>query len=1124
MSRHRLNALAQPAVFLLLWAAAPLPADEVPRGPSHEPAPYRYDPAAWRAVPKAFVEDGPACVLYSGTSFAVEPDGTVAQTEHQVTRLNNRRGVELLGEFRGIAYDPSWQKLTLHVARVHKADGRALDVGPQHTHLRDVNTDYQVYDHDKQHLISFPDLAAGDVIEVKWSLRGKDPEGHGQFYGSHAFGQDAYPLVHGELRVLLPRGRTLHSSVRGGTLEPAVQDAEEGRLYHWQVRLRPPLPGDKDLPSKEELRLKVHYSTFATWDEVGAWCQKVRKGCWECTPEVARVAREVTAGLTTEADKARALTYWVRKNVRYLSLHERDTWAPHAPGRVFAARYGDCKDQSQLLAVLLREAGVRAGVAIISWADSGDILESFPSPWGNHAIVLATVDGREAWTDPVMDHAAWDVLIDEDYDRLCFVTDDKGPVRLVRVPPLKPEDNRVEQTTRVRVARDGSARCERELVYRGLAAATEREALLGLSETGRRQHLLQDLQRLHEGAKITRLVIDPASLDDFDEPVRVRVEFEVPAGFAESSPALWDAEVSERLLGNRPTADRKVPLAVSHPCDVKHSFVVDLAPGHRFSDVPQNATVNSAWGRFWRTAVRGSDPRRLSVVSHLVLQKRRVEPAELPAFLTFRKEVQDHYVAWLSRTETADLANAPLLEAELLRSPGDARLALLMAKLYRANDRPAEAARALQSVLERAPDDRLANALLEAASEQEEQAKLGRARAHYQLARSDFERKKFAAALDHLVKAADDAPRFAWTADALDLRGRVCEKLGKGREAAEAFEAMLRLDPGDERALAALVGLALAAKDQAKALGYLRRYAVAVGDSAPGLAAAADHYLRLDRLDEAIDLAARARQAGRLAAAERVAGLVHLRRGDYAKALPHLRATRDLTPDKTRPDGSVLEGLIRAHLGQGDLAAAEALAATAGRVADAPPALEPLCATVAALARRRAALLKEVKAPAGRAADCARAVDRALCAEQAHADGRPAREVEALLAAAQADGVEVGPALALRGLLALERGRLSQALACADRAAELSPNEARGYYVRGRVRLERGDERALADLERAAALGERRDAAVLHWLAAALYEAGRVKEAVAAQREALQRRPGDHEFAEQLRRFEGSQP
>ena len=48
--------------------------------------------------------------------------------------------------------------------------------------LRNVATDFQVYDADKQLIVSFPALEVGDVIEVKWTTRGKNPEHGGQFF------------------------------------------------------------------------------------------------------------------------------------------------------------------------------------------------------------------------------------------------------------------------------------------------------------------------------------------------------------------------------------------------------------------------------------------------------------------------------------------------------------------------------------------------------------------------------------------------------------------------------------------------------------------------------------------------------------------------------------------------------------------------------------------------------------------------------------------------------------------------------------------------------------------------------------------------------------------------------
>src|SRR5581483_11150675 len=122
-----------------------------------------------------------------------------------------------------------------------------------------------------------------------------------------------------ELHVLIPKERVLkHVSVNGEG-EPKVSEGDGQRHYQWQVLNRPALPRDEDRPSKEELRLQVACSTFPSWEAVARWKHKLRAECWECTPPVRRVVEEVTRGLGTAEEKARALTYWVRRHVRYVS-------------------------------------------------------------------------------------------------------------------------------------------------------------------------------------------------------------------------------------------------------------------------------------------------------------------------------------------------------------------------------------------------------------------------------------------------------------------------------------------------------------------------------------------------------------------------------------------------------------------------------------------------------------------------------------------------------------------------------------------------------------------------------------------------------------------------------------
>ena len=59
----------------------------------------------------------------------------------------------------------------------------------------------------------------------------------------------------------------------------------------------------------------------------------------------------------------------------------------------------------------------------------------------------------------------------------------------------------------------------------------------------------------------------------------------------------------------------------------------------------------------------------------------------------------------------------------------------------------------------------------------------------------------------------------------------------------------------------------------------------------------------------------------------------------------------------------------------------------------------------------------------------------------------------------------------------------------------------------------------LADLTRAAELSQHKDGRILHWLAAAQRDAGRLAEALATQQAASRQRPHDPDIQEQLKQF-----
>ncbi len=542
-----------------------------------------------------------------------------------------------------------------------------------------------------------------------------------------------------------------------------------------------------------------------------------------------------------------------------------------------------------------------------------------------------------------------------------------------------------------------------------------------------------------------------------------------------------------------------------------------------------------------------------------------MEPADFEAFRRFHDDVFKHYRAFLTMTPTTDLADARLLEEVLKKTPGDSAVAVVLARIYAQHGKRGEARRVLETarchhpdhvalweltvqtadglkeqeaayreMVQRFPDPKYRVALgetrinlgdqagakqvLEALTSAEGAADAWRGQAHYQLARSCLKQNQIKEALEHLEAAAQLNPEGAHSVAALQLKGRLHEKLGQLTEAVDTYRQALLQEPDSEDTLVPLVRLELATGQRREALDLLRRLTVVVGDQTEGLIKAAEFHLQLGRYDDAFELASRAEsetsEASKAADICRILGLVYLHRQDYRPAVAHL--------EKATPGPEVIVGLIRAYLALGKLEEAER---QAERVEQITEATLPLCRAYAGLimlGQRRDAIRQECPPISEKAEAWNEAIGALVCAERLYETGSSTAEVEKLLVIISKDGREIGPALALRGLLALEKGRLSKAGEDAERAIHLTSQEARGYYVRGRVRLEREQKGALDDLTRAAQLSRRRDASILHWLAAAQFRGGKADEAIATEQEAIKLNGHDPEFQQQLHEFQKS--
>jgi len=224
-------------------------------------------------------------------------------------------------------------------------------------------------------------------------------------------------------------------------------------------------------------------------------------------------------------------------------------------------------------------------------------------------------------------------------------------------------------------------------------------------------------------------------------------------------------------------------------------------------------------------------------------------------------------------------------------------------------------------------------------------------------------------------------------------------------------------------------------------------------------------------------------QAGRLAEAEplygqiveaapdhadsrHLLGVLHLQRGDYARAIRHLDAAVAIDP--SNPFAHSNRAVALAELTRFD----EALASCERALALKPDHAEAL--------NNRGNALKGL----GRFDEALASYDRAIARKPDYAD-----------------------AFTNRGVVLMELKRLDEALASAERAIALKPDHAEAFNNRGNVRKERGQlDEALADYDKAIALNANFARAFVN-RAAALAKLRRFDEALAGCERAIALKP-----------------
>jgi hypothetical protein len=139
---------------------------------------------------------------------------------------------------------------------------------------------------------------------------------------------------------------------------------------------------------------------FDKTSDVYNWNNRLYKMANNEPEKLKATLTKITAGITNDQDKIKAIYYWVQDKIRYIAYEDGYSgYIPASVQDVLTNKYGDCKGMANLLTELLKLAGYDAH---FTWIGTRQLPYPQSTPAlcvNNHAITTLYYKGKEYFLD-----------------------------------------------------------------------------------------------------------------------------------------------------------------------------------------------------------------------------------------------------------------------------------------------------------------------------------------------------------------------------------------------------------------------------------------------------------------------------------------------------------------------------------------------------------------------------------------------------------------------------------------------------------------------------------------------------------------------------------------------------
>ncbi|MFN0248434.1 MAG: DUF3857 domain-containing protein [Kofleriaceae bacterium] len=354
------------------------------------------------------------------------------------------------------AWKPFYQDKPVIRARVIDPSGKVTEIDQSLLHdAPAVSASPTVFSDLRELVAPLPRLQIGAVVEQEITTTDREPLLEAGTIDRFTYAA-SLPVQSTGLVLSVPSSRK--AIVVARSMKTVPKRTTVNGMDTWTLELGATAPDDSDessLPSDVVEYPFVGIATGASWTAIARDYAMILERRLVDGPFALPATLKGPSTLAT----VNGIVAWLHAQIRYTGIEfGQASITPWPPAETVKRGFGDCKDKAILLVTLLRQAGFRADLALLSTGPGQDVDTALPGLGEfDHAIVRVLVGGKPVWIDATEDlYLAGALPLRDQGRRALIVANDTRD--LVFTPRSKSSDTLIREVRTFTLAEYGPAR------------------------------------------------------------------------------------------------------------------------------------------------------------------------------------------------------------------------------------------------------------------------------------------------------------------------------------------------------------------------------------------------------------------------------------------------------------------------------------------------------------------------------------------------------------------------------------------------------------------------------------------------------------------------------------------